>query len=103
MTVPTDTLQRPAADESARGLTLTRRLRRLRRSPAMRSLIRETRLTRDVLVYPLFVCPGRQVRRDVPSMPGVAQLSVDEAVREAEAGGFETFDSEAYEPEAGAR
>ena len=85
MTVPTDTLQRPAADESARGLTLTRRLRRLRRSPAMRSLIRETRLTRDVLVYPLFVCPGRQVRRDVPSMPGVAQLSVDEAVREAEA------------------
>ena len=85
MTVPTHTLQRPPADESARGLTLTRRLRRLRRSPALRSLIRETRLTRDVLVQPLFVCPGRQVRREVPSMPGVAQLSVDEAVREAAA------------------
>ncbi|MEE8129679.1 MAG: porphobilinogen synthase [Vicinamibacterales bacterium] len=66
-------------------LNLTRRLRRLRRSPAMRDLIRETRLTPEMLVYPLFVCPGSGVRREVPSMPGVSQLSVDEVEREAEA------------------
>jgi porphobilinogen synthase len=51
----------------------------------MRDLVRETRLTREMLVYPLFVCPGTGVRREVPSMPDVWQLSVDEAVREAEA------------------
>lgn len=60
------------------------RLRRLRRTGALRSLIRETRLTPDALVYPLFVCPGEGVRREVRSMPGVFNLSVDEAVREAE-------------------
>lgn len=64
---------------------LTRRPRRLRRSPALRSLVRETRLTPEALVYPLFVRPGAAVRREVASMPGVAQLSVDEAEREAEA------------------
>ncbi|MBV9341031.1 MAG: porphobilinogen synthase [Acidobacteria bacterium] len=64
------------------GFPLTR-LRRLRRTPALRSLVRETRLTPDCLVYPLFVCPGDGVRREVPSMPGVFNLSVDEAVREA--------------------
>ena len=61
------------------------RPRRLRRSPALRSLVRETRLSPDMFVYPLFVCGGTGVRRDVPSMPGVLQLSVDEATREAEA------------------
>src|SRR6185436_8665270 len=60
------------------------RLRRLRRSGAMRSLIRETRLTPESLVYPLFVCPGEGVRKEVRSMPGVYNLSVDEVVREAE-------------------
>ena len=48
----------------------------------MRALIRETRLTPEVLVYPLFVCAGSHVRREVPSMPGVFQLSVDEVVKE---------------------
>jgi porphobilinogen synthase len=66
-------------------LALTRRPRRLRRTEAIRSLIRETRLTPDCFVYPLFVCEGSGVRREVPSMPGVFQLSVDEAVREAAA------------------
>ena len=64
-------------------LQLTRRLRRLRRTPALRSLVRETRLAADQLILPLFVCEGRQVRREVSSMPGVSQLSVDEAVSEA--------------------
>ena len=66
-------------------LTLTRRLRRLRRSPALRALVRETRLSPDMFVLPLFVCEGEGVRREVPSMPGVCNLSVDEAVKEAQA------------------
>ena len=61
------------------------RPRRLRRTAAIRGLVRETRLSADMLVYPLFVCEGAGVRREVPSMPGVFQLSVDEAVDEAAA------------------
>src|SRR5438270_7222117 len=60
------------------------RLRRLRRTPALRGMVRETRLTPESLVYPLFVCPGEGVRKEVRSMPGVFNLSVDQAVREAE-------------------
>jgi porphobilinogen synthase len=71
--------QAPAA------LTITRRLRRLRRTPAMRALVRETRLSPDMFMLPLFVCEGRGVRREVPSMPGVFNLSVDEVVRETAA------------------
>src|SRR6201993_2058444 len=59
------------------------RLRRLRRAEALRSMVRETRLTPEAFVYPLFVCPGEGVRKEVRSMPGVFNLSVDEAVREA--------------------
>jgi len=66
-------------------LTLARRPRRLRRTEAIRSLVRETQLTPDCFVYPLFVCEGSGVRREIGSMPGVFQLSVDEAVREAAA------------------
>ena len=66
-------------------LTLSHRLRRLRRSPGIRDLVRETTLTPAALVYPLFVCTGERVRREVPSMPGVCQLSVDQAVSEAAA------------------
>jgi len=51
----------------------------------MRSLVRETRLSPDMFVLPLFVCEGEGVRREVGSMPGVFNLSVDEAVREAAA------------------
>jgi porphobilinogen synthase len=64
-------------------LQLTRRLRRLRRSEGIRGLVRETRLSADSFVYPLFVAEGEGVRRRVASMPGVFQLSVDEAVKEA--------------------
>src|SRR5258706_13039144 len=66
-------------------LKLTHRLRRLRQSPAMRALVRETRLSPDMFMLPLFVCEGEGVRREVPSMPGVFNLSVDEAVKETTA------------------
>jgi porphobilinogen synthase len=66
-------------------LKLTRRLRRLRTSDAMRALVRETRLSPDTLMLPLFICGGEGVRREVGSMPGVFNLSVDEAVTEARA------------------
>jgi porphobilinogen synthase len=66
-------------------LTMTRRLRRLRRTPTMRALVRETRLSPDMFVLPLFVCEGEGVRREVASMPGVFNLSVDEAVKETAA------------------
>jgi porphobilinogen synthase len=59
------------------------RLRRLRRTEQLRSLVRETRLSPDSFVYPLFVCPGAGVRKEVRSMPGVYNLSVDQAVKEA--------------------
>jgi len=60
------------------------RLRRLRSTAAMRSLVRETHLQPNALIYPLFICEGEGVRREVSSMPGVFNLSVDEAVKEAE-------------------
>ena len=60
------------------------RMRRLRGSEKMRALIRETNLEPGDLVYPLFIRPGQGVRHTVSSMPGVFNLSVDEAVREAE-------------------
>ena len=60
------------------------RLRRLRRTEQLRNMVRETRLTPDALVYPMFVCPGKGKRKEVRSMPGVFNLSVDEAVKEAE-------------------
>jgi porphobilinogen synthase len=66
-------------------LKLTRRLRRLRRTETMRALVRETRLAPDLFVLPLFVCEGEGVRREVASMPGVFNLSVDEAVKEVAA------------------
>jgi porphobilinogen synthase len=66
-------------------LTLTHRLRRLRRSESIRAMVRETRLSPDMFVLPLFVCEGNAVRREVASMPGVFNLSVDEAVRESAA------------------
>src|SRR5579875_1502361 len=60
------------------------RMRRLRRNESLRALVRETRLTPGELILPLFLTPGEGVRRPVGSMPGVFNLSVDEAVQEAE-------------------
>jgi porphobilinogen synthase len=60
----------------------THRPRRLRRTEALRSLVRETRLTTAAMIYPLFVCPGSRVRQAVSSMPGIFQQSVDHIVEE---------------------
>ncbi len=60
------------------------RMRRLRQTPALRSLVRETRLEPSALVLPLFLCPGEGVRKPIRSMPGVFNLSLDEAEKEAE-------------------
>ena len=60
----------------------THRPRRLRRTEGLRGLVRETRLTTAGLIYPMFVCPGTNVRQGVSSMPGVAQQSVDQIVEE---------------------
>ncbi len=59
------------------------RPRRLRSSGTLRSFVRETRLSPEGFIYPLFVCPGEGVRKEIRSMPGVFNLSVDEAVKEA--------------------
>ena len=59
------------------------RLRRLRRTEALRSLVRETHLRAGALIYPLFLVPGEGVRRPIGSMPGCFNLSVDEALNEA--------------------
>jgi porphobilinogen synthase len=58
------------------------RMRRLRASEPIRRLVRETRLSPSQFILPLFICPGKGVRRDISAMPGHAQMSVDEAVRE---------------------
>ncbi|HVN26893.1 MAG TPA: porphobilinogen synthase, partial [Candidatus Binataceae bacterium] len=59
------------------------RPRRLRRTETMRRMMRETRLAPEDFILPLFVCPGRDVKKPVSSMPGVAQMSVDNIVAEA--------------------
>ena len=66
----------------AERFALRERPRRLRSSPAMRALVRETRVNLDGLVQPLFIVPGRDVRTPIGSMPGVSRYSVDAAVRE---------------------
>jgi porphobilinogen synthase len=65
-------------------LKLTRRMRRLRQSDAMRALVRETRLAPEIFMLPLFICEGEGIRREISSMPGVFNMSVDEAVKEVE-------------------
>ena len=64
--------------------SIPRRERRLRATPALRRMVRETSLAADDFVYPLFVTHGRGVRKPIASMPGIFQLSVDQAVVEAE-------------------
>jgi porphobilinogen synthase len=60
----------------------TQRLRRLRATPALRDLVRETHLQPSQFILPLFVCPGEGVRREISSMPGNYQLSIDELLKE---------------------
>lgn len=66
------------------------RMRRTRQTESLRALVRETRLSAETMIYPIFVCPGENVRREIPSMPGQYNLSIDQAVevaREAERAG----------------
>jgi porphobilinogen synthase len=68
----------------------TNRMRRLRRTQRLRNLVRETRLSPESMIYPIFVCPGEKVRTEVSSMPGQYNLSIDNAVelaRDAEKAG----------------
>ena len=60
------------------------RPRRLRKNETLRRMVRETKVSTDDFIYPLFVTHGRKVRKEIRSMPGIAQLSVDLAVKEAE-------------------
>ena len=69
------------------------RLRRLRASESLRALVRETSLTPQSLVAPLFVCHGENVRRPIASMPGHAQISVDLAVEKAKSAIIESEDA----------
>src|SRR5258708_34246293 len=61
----------------------TQRPRRLRSTERLRGMVRETRLTPERLVYPLFVAPGEGVRKEISSLPGCFHLSADQAAREA--------------------
>jgi porphobilinogen synthase len=81
MTLDLDTRRSPAATAPASAMRI--RPRRLRRTPALRALVREARLHPSMLVAPLFVRPGSRVRQPVDSMPGVARLSADVAAEEA--------------------
>ena len=63
---------------------MTVRPRRLRATAGLRRMVRETELNPADFIYPMFVTHGKSVRNPIASMPGIAQLSVDEAVREAE-------------------
>ena len=65
--------------------TLIHRPRRLRRREGVRALVREARLAPENLILPLFACPGEGVRREISSMPGVFNLSVDQVARESAA------------------
>jgi porphobilinogen synthase len=71
--------------KAATRLDLPRRPRRLRRTAAMRALVREARLSPEMFVYPLFVRSGEGEKREIGSMPGVYQMSVDEIVKEGAA------------------
>ena len=63
------------------------RMRRMRRGAPMRRLVRETTLAPSDFIYPMFIVPGARSRTEVGSMPGVFQVSADEALREVGRGG----------------
>src|SRR5437016_12830702 len=65
-------------------MNLTQRPRRLRRNETIRALVRETQLSPNDFVYPLFACEGEGVRREISSMPGCFNLSIDELVKEVD-------------------
>jgi porphobilinogen synthase len=74
----------PLIDAKTSSLPFTR-LRRTRMTSTLRAMVRETELSKNDFIYPLFVVPGSKVKKEVSSMPGVFQMSVDETVRECTA------------------
>jgi porphobilinogen synthase len=74
----------PAGRRSVDEITGSRRLRRMRKADWSRRLVQENRLTVDDLIWPIFLIEGENRREDIPAMPGVYRLTVDQAVREAE-------------------
>jgi porphobilinogen synthase len=83
-TFPPETFSAPIGAAPIQATFPVVRLRRLRRSPAMRALVRETHLHASQFILPLFVRPGVGIRQPVSSMPGCAQTSVDECVKDAQ-------------------
>ena len=65
-------------------MEMIQRPRRLRRNPVIRSMVRETRVSPDSLIYPLFVCEGKGIRHEIPSLPGQYHYSVDTLQKAAE-------------------
>ncbi len=59
-----------------------KRMRRLRYNPLVRDMVRETELSKNDFIYPLFIVPGENIKKPIKSMPGVSQLSIDNAVKE---------------------
>ncbi len=74
----------PAGRRSVDEITGSRRLRRMRKADWSRRLVQENRLTVDDLIWPIFLIDGENHREEIPAMPGVFRLTVDQAVREAE-------------------
>ncbi len=107
MTTPTIDRAQAATEPTLPGVLPRDRPRRLRRTPALRALVRETRLDPAMLVAPIFVRPGSGVRESIPSLPGQSRVSPDEAVRDAErlaalgVGGILLFGLPAEKDEAG--
>jgi porphobilinogen synthase len=81
---PSRSHSRPALPRSVDEITLSRRLRRMRKADWSRRLVRETTLTPDDLIWPIFLIEGENRREEIPAMPGVFRLSVDLAAKEAE-------------------
>ena len=73
-----------SSTENRAQASLKTRMRRLRSSPALRSMVRETHLRLEKLIMPLFICEGSKIKNEIPAMPGICQLSIDTALSEVE-------------------
>ncbi len=79
------TTERPATDIKTEAIFPRMRMRRLRSSPGLRSMVKETHVRAEQLIYPLFLVEGSKVKKPISSMPGIHQQSIDEALKEIEA------------------
>src|SRR5579883_742688 len=84
-TMKSSTLTRDrSSTENLTNTSLKTRMRRLRSSSAIRSMVQETHLRLDKLIMPLFICEGNKVKNEIPAMPGIHQLSIDTALAEVD-------------------